>query len=223
LSLAAETGGRCVGHVAVRAGPLLCTLALVLAGCTSAESDSPPEDSVPTEGLYGTVAPAVNGLPSVVLLEGEGAARPRSAESPRIDQLGLQFTPRVLIAPLGDSIVFTNSESIAHNVVVRPSEGGEDLRSTDTPPGGSVSLVIEEPGAYDVTCDIHPGMIAMVFVTSAPYGAVAEPDGSFELTDVPPGHYTLRVWSLDERERHEQEVEVVAGRAVEVVVHAGAS
>jgi plastocyanin len=168
--------------------------------------------------VYGTVAPAVNGLPSVVLLWGDGAGPAAPQRPPTMDQIGLQFAPRTLVVPLGDTIVFTNSESIAHNVDVRPSDGGESILSTDTPPNGRATLVIDQAGAYDVTCEIHPGMSAMIFATDARYAAVAAVDGSFHVTDVAPGRYTLRVWSQDEGARIERTIEVQDGQALEVAV-----
>jgi uncharacterized protein (DUF2141 family) len=42
-----------------------------------------------------------------------------------------------------------------------------------------------------VECDAHGWMLAHVFVAESPYYALTGKDGSFTITDVPPGSYTL--------------------------------
>jgi hypothetical protein len=37
-------------------------------------------------------------------------------------------------------------------------------------------------------------MEAYVVVCATPYFAVSSPDGSYEIKDVPPGKYTLKIW-----------------------------
>jgi hypothetical protein len=68
--------------------------------------------------------------------------------------------------------------------------------------------VLEREGGYDVTCDVHPGMRAFVFVTSAPYATFAAIDGTFMIPDVPDGAYTVTVWSATPSLRSERQVEV---------------
>ena len=43
-------------------------------------------------------------------------------------------------------------------------------------------------------CDVHEWMHAWIYVSSHPYAAVTKEDGTFEITDVPPGEYNARVW-----------------------------
>jgi uncharacterized protein (DUF2141 family) len=42
-----------------------------------------------------------------------------------------------------------------------------------------------------VECDAHGWMLAHVFVAENPYYALTGKDGSFSISDVPPGDYTL--------------------------------
>ncbi len=77
--------------------------------------------------------------------------------------------------------------------------------------------MFDEPGGYDVLCDVHPGMSAFVFVTSAPYAAFTGDDGSFAFSPVVAGEYTLGIWSLDPALRVERSVLVVKGEATEVL------
>jgi plastocyanin len=182
-------------------------------GASGSEGAAPPAD-----GVYGRVPRAVGGVPSVVLLEAEGVSASARERPAKIDQLGLQFTPRFLIAPVGESMIFRNSESIAHNVMVRSVESSQMLLNADTPPGDSLLFVLEEPGGYDVACEVHPGMTAFIYATDAPYGAFAETDGTFTISGVPAGEYAMRVWSIDPAGRSERTVSVSDGTATEVVV-----
>ena len=43
-------------------------------------------------------------------------------------------------------------------------------------------------------CDVHPWMTAWIGVFNHPYFAVTSSDGSFTISHVPPGNYTLAAW-----------------------------
>ena len=45
-----------------------------------------------------------------------------------------------------------------------------------------------------VKCNLHPWMRSWIAVMEHPYFAVTGADGSFDLTNVPPGDYTVAVW-----------------------------
>ena len=63
------------------------------------------------------------------------------------------------------------------------------------------------------------GMTAFIFVTSARYAVLAQSDGSFELSDVPAGEYTLKVWSVEATARSEQVIVRRDGEGTEVTLH----
>jgi len=203
----------------------LGVLTFLGAACTDSSSDAPiegavAEDPAPIEGVHGMAPPAVGGTPSVVVLRPapSASATGRVGETPRIDQLGLAFTPTQLIVTTGETVAFTNSETIGHNVHVRVTDVDSTVLLVDTDPGGRAELVFEREGGYDVTCDEHPGMRAFIYVTSSPYAVFAERDGWFRIPDVPPGSYTASVWSVDPSLRIERQVEVSgAGREVNLV------
>lgn len=202
---------------------------LAVSACASPDGE-PAEDAVedaPTTGVFGMAAPATRSVPSVVELVplevgppepsvSESATGTSPAHPPTIDQLGLQFTPRRLTVRLGSPVRFTNSESLAHNVHLQSIATGETLLDADTPPGEVVDFTFEEVGGYDVLCNTHPGMSAVVYVTDAPHAVFADEDGAFELPDAVPGRYLLRVWSVDPALRVEQEVDVPTEGAAEV-------
>ena len=188
-----------------------------VAGCSGGSDDAPSAEtpSAPP-GVHGTAPAATAGTPSVVTLTPtSGAAPPAAGRTPRMDQLGLAFTPGLLMVSTGQTVTFTNSETIAHNVHVAFSDNDSTVLEYDTDPSGSVDLLMEREGGYEVTCDLHPGMRAFIYVTSASYAVFASNAGSYHVENVPPGSYTLNVWSVDPTLRSERTIEVT-GPSTEV-------
>jgi hypothetical protein len=62
---------------------------------------------------------------------------------------------------------------------------------------------MEEPEVVKVSCDLHGWMEAYIVVTPHSYFAMTKKNGTFEIKDVPPGKYTLKMWheSLGEESR----------------------
>ncbi|HSH74081.1 MAG TPA: plastocyanin/azurin family copper-binding protein [Longimicrobiales bacterium] len=202
--------------------PLITAFA-VLASCGQPQPETPAAETPAPEGVRGTAPPAVAGTPSVVTLSPStpsGSTPPNGGgadSAPVMDQLGLVFTPPTLIARVGEPVVFTNSETLVHNVHVRFSDTDSTVLDVETDPGARAEHTFEVSGGYAVACDHHPGMRAFIFVTDAPYAAYAEPSGEFLLAGVPPGRYSLAVWSVDPELRSEQPIEV-SGSSTEVVL-----
>ena len=71
------------------------------------------------------------------------------------------------------------------------------------------------PERVNVGCDVHGWMSAYVVVAKSPYYAVTRDGGQFELDQVPPGRYHLKVWqeTLGEMEK---EIVVEAGKPTTV-------
>jgi plastocyanin len=209
-----------------RAGRLSWLVVAIAIGCRDVEPETPPPESTPAEGVFGRAPAAGGGVPSVVTVRPLAPHGPFSADRvepgaapadpPTMDQLGLMFSPRRLFAEVGEPVFFTNSESLAHNVNIRSIDGDSTVFNTDTPPNGRARTAFDTEGGYDVLCDVHPGMSAFIFATSAPHAAFADVDGSFHVTGLPPGEYTLAVWSVDVSARSERTVQVEDGRATEV-------
>jgi plastocyanin len=192
---------------------------LAVAAC-SGESDETPAADAPAarpEGVHGTAPAATAGTPSIVTLTpvAGGAPSPTPRESPRMDQLGLSFTPTLLMVRTGETVSFTNSETITHNVTLMFSDNDSTVLDADTDPGGRAEIVLDREGGYEVTCTEHPGMRAFIYVTSAPYAVFANNAGSYRLENVPPGSYRVNIWSVDPALRSERTIEVT-GPSTEV-------
>ena len=199
---------------------VLVLMASALA-CGAPEADVPPPEAATPLGVYGLAPAAFAGTPSVITLEpvaaSEGAAAEGGplAEPPRIDQLGLVFTPTTLIARVGEPVVFTNSETLVHNVHLWFADNDSTVFDVETDPGARTEFIFDRAGGYDVTCDHHPGMRAFIYVTDAPHAVFAETAGDFLIPEVPPGLYTLSLWSVNPELRSLREIEVI-GPSTEV-------
>ncbi len=134
-----------------------------------------------------------------------------------IDQFGMAFVPGVLVTRSGQTVEFRNSEDVLHNVHVVDRETTSTVANVATPTVDSIfQLTFEHPGTYEVLCDVHAAMGAFIIVTSSPYSVVAARDGTFVLSEVPYGTYTLRVWNLDET-RESRRVVTIEGPRTEVI------
>ena len=58
----------------------------------------------------------------------------------------------------------------------------------------ALEVKIDKPEAVEVKCDVHGWMHGWLVATANPYFAVTDGSGSFKLTDVPAGSYTVEVW-----------------------------
>ncbi len=149
-----------------------------------------------------------------VIVEGikEGKAVPKKDIT--IDNLKCKFEPLVSIAFVKSNFVIKNSDPLLHNTNL-----GKDVRAGVRRTVYNLALpfkdqVIKKPirvaGLINIKCDAHPWMRAYVYSTRHPYVALTDADGNFEIKDLPPGKYKVRVWH-EGFEDVVQDVEVKAG------------
>jgi plastocyanin len=125
------------------------------------------------------------------------------------------FVPHVLAIARGSTVDFPNDDPIFHNVFSLSSAATFDLRRY--PQGQSRSHVFTRAGVVKVYCHIHSHMSATILVLDHPYFATPQPDGTFEIANVPPGAYTLVGWHERVGERRVT-VRVERGRTTPVDV-----
>lgn len=151
----------------------------------------------------------------VVYLESapRGAFEDREPGRATLDQRNETFVPHVLAVMVGTTVDFPNSDKTFHNVFSLSKTKRFDLGRYAA--GKSKSVRFDRPGLVRVFCDIHSHMNAYVLVLTHRFFAVAEPDGRFRISDVPPGQYTVVGW-YEGDPRTSREVTLAAGGVVEL-------
>jgi plastocyanin len=79
----------------------------------------------------------------------------------------IQFSPKDVTVKAGETITFTNKESIPHDVH-KTSGPGDDFSSGDSggmQQGDTFELKLDQPGTYEYVCNVHaPGMTGTITV-----------------------------------------------------------
>jgi hypothetical protein len=149
-------------------------------------------DSVPDDRLV--IGPGGGVRYAVVTIDGvRGGKKPERDLTHILDNRACRFEPHVLAAEVGQWLEIRNSDPILHNADARL--GQETLFNVALPPGRQVRKPLARAGLIAVTCDVrHTWMSAFIAVTEHPYHTVTDAYGDYEIRDLPPGDYTLRVW-----------------------------
>ncbi|MGA3293131.1 MAG: carboxypeptidase regulatory-like domain-containing protein [Candidatus Acidiferrales bacterium] len=131
----------------------------------------------------------------VYIKSGLGQYRYDQPKEPAVlDQQGCMYIPRVLAFRTNQLISIKNTDPTTHNVHPVPRDNKPWNRSL---PAGAEPFVTSFPRpelAIPVACNIHPWMRAFLFVFDNPYFAVTTKSGSFDLSSLPPGTYTIEAW-----------------------------
>ena len=144
-------------------------------------------DSVPDEAIVADAAGHVAN--AVVRLT--GVPWPAERPSPRIDNAGCLFVPRVQIAPTRSQVLVTSQDDTLHSTHTYDDRNRTGFNIAMPFPGLEVNRPLRRPGVVRVECDSHGWMRAWI-VVSNDRGAVSG-DGAF-LEDVPAGDHELTIW-----------------------------
>src|SRR4029453_18523687 len=170
---------------------------------------APPPASPASSGgtIVGTVPRPANAVPIVIVLESKGTTEyPAQTEKPSMDQVSATFGPAFFLSRTGQPAVFRNSDDTLHNVHVTHEETREPQFNVAIPTGESYDYTFKRAGFFHVGCDIHPAMSAEIFASASPYVTTADDEGGFTFGDVPPGVYTVTVYSGTKRLQRDVEV-----------------
>lgn len=95
-------------------------------------------------------------------LDTAGSAR---AATVNVSIAGFAFAPATLNAQAGDTVVWTNNDSVPHTAT---SDSGSPSFSTgQIAAGSSASVTFTAAGTYTYFCEIHPGMRGTIAVAAA--------------------------------------------------------
>jgi len=114
-------------------------------------------------------------------------------KAPSLNNHNCNFEPHVQVMPAGMNLAILNSDPVLHNThgfLIKATVFNVAMPQK----GMRVERPIRKPGIVRVECDAHGWMLAWVYAADNPYYAMTGKDGSFTITNVPPGDYTMVVW-----------------------------
>ncbi len=110
-----------------------------------------------------------------------------------LTQKDKQFSPHILVVPVGSSVDFPNLDPFFHNVFSLFNGKRFDLGLYESHTHRTVQF--DREGISYIFCNIHPDMGAVVISLSTPFFATSTADGTVLLRGVPAGKYRLNVWA----------------------------
>jgi plastocyanin len=143
-----------------------------------------------------TVIVNSNGTLKNVLVYVKGGLKKKfKAPSDKVvfDQKGCVYTPHVLGIQTGQELEIRNSDATLHNVHTL-SEKNPQFNIAQPIKGMKLTKKFAKAEVFKVKCEVHTWMGAYIGVFKHPYFAVTGDDGSFSLTKLPAGDYTIEAW-----------------------------
>lgn len=131
-----------------------------------------------------------------------------------VDQIGCIFIPHVAALMAGQEIEYRNSDPVSHNIRGTPKKNPAFNTIFSSKMATKSKLEAPEYG-IPLKCDIHFWMSGFVHVLPHPFFAVTGDDGSFVISGVPPGTYSLLAWHETLKPQN-QSVTIAAGEVKEI-------
>ena len=148
----------------------------------------------------------------VIYLEGRSldALQSPEAAKAKMDQRNTAFSPHVIAVQKGTTVDITNRDKVYHNVfsLSHPKKFNIGRRPT----GEAVPVLFDKPGVVQLFCDIHSQMTAFIIVLNNHFFTQPDEHGSFTITGVPPGTYTIKVWH-ERLSAPEEKINIRSGEA----------
>jgi len=145
-----------------------------------------------------TLVSADGALQNVLIYVKAGLPAASTAPAPatpvKVDQKGCIYTPRMVVAMVGQPVEFANSDDTNHHIQAM-AEVNKEWTVSQNKGTAAQSVTFDKPEVGILTiCHLHPWMRMFVSVLSNPYYAVTGADGKFTIKGLPPGYYTLEAW-----------------------------
>jgi plastocyanin len=120
----------------------------LVAGCGSSSSSSSNSSS--------------NSTPAAAPATSTPAAAPAAGATVAVSMKNIQFAPKSVTAKVGQTVKWTNDDSVDHNVT---ATSGETFKSSTFGQGATYSHKLTKAGTIKYVCTIHPGMEGTIIVT----------------------------------------------------------
>src|SRR5437868_8186384 len=158
--------------------------------CKAKYTAAPPTDEAVVVNANGTLANVFvyvkSGLPA-------SYKAPAPAGAVTLDQDGCRYHPHVLGILVGQGLEIKNSDGIPHNIKAkgtknRPFNISQPTTMTSTRTFSAPEVMVP------LECNVHGWMHAWLGVLPHAFYGVSGADGSFSITGLPPGTYTVEAW-----------------------------
>ncbi len=161
------------------------------------ETEICTDRGVPPKQQYLMVDGSTKGIKNIAVYL-RSASRVHESAQPSagevvFDQKECVFLSHVLPVAVGETVDIKNSDHTGHNTNI----GGKMRFNQTIPAGQTVAFKPqkEEATPAQVTCSIHPWMIAYMLPRKDKYFAATAADGTFEIANVPAGEpIEIQVW-----------------------------
>lgn len=143
----------------------LLVLALALAGCADASQEGSTETARPSEAAATEAPQSESPATAAPASEAPATPAPDAAEAEVLIQ-DSDFIPGLLTVAVGTRVTWVNGDPYEHTVT-EGTDGdvvADPIVDEPIPAGSTVSVTFDEPGTYDITCEIHPTMQMTVVV-----------------------------------------------------------
>jgi plastocyanin len=124
-------------------------LALVAAGCGDDDDDDGGGGGAAT-----TEEPAGGG-------EDDDAGGGGGGGGTEVSMEGIAFNPAEVTVAVGDTVTWTNNDSVGHDVTADGFSSGDPGGMSN---GDTFEQTFDEAGTFDYVCTVHPGMEGTVVV-----------------------------------------------------------
>jgi len=174
----------------------------------------------------------------VVMITGVEKGKPFKFKAPRIEAIDCRFNPFVTVVRDQDKVEIVNMDPVMHDIQAyetsnlgprvlfnvplpmnphHPKEAAMDANYHKHMVGEpSVQTIHMTKGRriFVMQCGFHAYMENWGLAVDNPYYASTDQSGRFEISDIPPGTYTVSVWHPQARTLIEQEVTIPLKGAV---------
>lgn len=145
------------------------------------------------------IEPKTGAIANVFLYIKEGltdkkAPVPKESKKVFFDQKGCWYHPHVFGIQVGQTLEIHNSDPTLHNIKSL-SQKSNSFNSSMPKGSNPMEKVFKKPEVMvKVKCNVHPWMHAYAGVLEHSFYAVSDKNGSFAISNVPPGKYLVEAW-----------------------------
>ncbi len=135
------------------------------------------------------------GVKNVLVYVSEGASSSAAPSTPVVlDQKGCVYTPHVIGIQAGQPLDILNSDGTLHNIHALPKKNREFNKAMPKFKKKMTTQFDKSEAPFKIKCDVHPWMGAYIGVFDHPYFAVSGDNGSYTISGLSPGTYTITAW-----------------------------